>query len=420
MNTPLLRNSLSAADVASRAIFDALADAPGAPVTRADIDAMLSENGLLVSDPRLAALRDVLSQVSGADAFGYDILEPSLTGDSQTLLQRAVRGELVIPDFHDFCERLADIFDAARRNVGGEVASYIPQLARVDPDAFALAVCTVDGQQFTMGNPDAYCVQSTCRPINYAIALEALGPEKVHAHVGREPSGRSFNELTLNSEGLPHNPMINAGAIMCASLIGANLTPADRFDTVIRTWRALAGGRDVGFENTVFLSERDTADRNFALAYFMRENGAFPQGTDLHATLDLYFQCCSITVNASTIAVIACAFANGGICPLTNERVFSNATVKSCLSLMASCGMYDFSGEYAFAVGLPAKSGVRRPLHHGAGPVRYRDLESASRQARKLGARRRGLAAADGDLLVPPVRPRPGGQPIDQSASGRG
>lgn len=93
MNTPLLRNSLSAADVASRAIFDALADAPGAPVTRADIDAMLSENGLLVSDPRLAALRDVLSQVSGADAFGYDILEPSLTGDSQTLLHRAVRGE---------------------------------------------------------------------------------------------------------------------------------------------------------------------------------------------------------------------------------------------------------------------------------------------------------------------------------------
>lgn len=184
----------------------------------------------------------------------------------------------------------------------------------------------------------------------------------VHRHVGREPSGRSFNELTLNDARLPHNPMINSGAIMCASLIKPNAPLAERFDYVMSVWKALAGNDHVGFDNSVYLSEKDTADRNFALAYFMRENKAFPPDTDLIATLDFYFQCCSITVTARQMAVIAATFANGGICPLTNNRVFSPGTTKNCLSLMYSCGMYDFSGEYAFTVGLPAKSGVSGSL----------------------------------------------------------
>src|SRR5258707_591169 len=104
--------------------------------------------------------------------------------------------------------------------------------------------------------------------------------------------------------------MINAGAIACTSLIAPDLSPADRFDSIIRTWRGLCGGGAVGFDNAVFLSERDTADRNFALAYFMRENGSFPANTDLHATLDLYFQCCSITVTAPQMALLAATLAN--------------------------------------------------------------------------------------------------------------
>jgi len=141
-----------------------------------------------------------------------------------------------------------------------------------------------------------------------------------------------------------------------------DLSAADRFDTVLQTWGKLAGQASVGFDNAVFLSERDTADRNFAIAYFMRENGAFPDGTDLKATLDLYFQCCSITVDAPGMATIAATFANGGVCPLSNERVFTADPTKNCLSLMASCGLYDFSGEFAFTVGLPAKSGVSGAL----------------------------------------------------------
>jgi len=120
----------------------------------------------------------------------------------------------------------------------------------------------------------------------------------------------------------------------------------------------LAGGFRPGFSNSTYLSERKTADRNFALGYFMRENGAFPDDVDLVETLEFYFQCCSIEMTVESMAVVASTLANGGICPLTGKRVLSPSTVQKCLALMSSCGMYDYSGEWAFSVGLPGKSGV--------------------------------------------------------------
>jgi len=204
----------------------------------------------------------------------------------------------------------------------------------------------------------AFCLQSVSKTVSYCLALDEHGTEAVHQHVGREPSGRSFNELALNPQGLPHNPMVNAGAIMCCSLIRPEADIADRFDLVAATWQRLAGGRRPGFNNAVYLSERQTADRNFALGYSMRESGAFRPGTDLVAALEFYFQACSIEVDAQMLAIAAASLANAGICPLTEDPVFTPGTVQSCLSMMSSCGMYDFSGEFAFTIGLPAKSGV--------------------------------------------------------------
>jgi glutaminase len=217
----------------------------------------------------------------------------------------------------------------------------------------------VDGQRFSAGDArTAFCLQSVSKTVSYCLALDEHGTEAVHKHVGREPSGRSFNELALNPKGLPHNPMVNAGAIMTSSLIRPDLDIADRFDLVAATWARLAGGGRVGFNNAVYLSERQTADRNFALGYSMRESGAFGPGTDLQQTLEFYFQGCSIEVDAQMLAVAAASLANAGVCPLTEDPVFTPGTVQSCLSLMSSCGMYDFSGEFAFTIGLPAKSGV--------------------------------------------------------------
>src|SRR3974390_2745752 len=128
------------------------------------------------------------------------------------------------------------------------------------------------------------------------------------------------------------------------------------------TWPRRAGGARPGFNNAVYLSERATADRNFALGYSMREAGAFRPGTDLLTTLEFYFQGCSIEVDAQMLAGGGAALANAGVCPLTKDPVFTPGTVQSCLSLMSSCGMYDFSGEFAFTIGLPAKSGVSGAL----------------------------------------------------------
>lgn len=265
----------------------------------------------------------------------------------------------VIPDFTSFTTDLRDIFDKTRPLDTGNVASYIPQLARVSPKHWGAAVCTVDGERWAAGDAEVdFTAQSCMKPINYGIALEECGEEAVHQVVGREPSGRGFNELTLNKENRPHNPMINAGAIAACSLIKRKEAISDRFDFVMEQWRRLAGGEKAGFSNAVYLSEKERGDRNYALGYFMNEKRVFPEGTDLLETLEFYFQCCSIETTCRRMANVAATLANGGVCPTTGERVFSPRTVRACLSLMFSSGLYDFSGEFAFSIGLPAKSGV--------------------------------------------------------------
>jgi glutaminase len=344
-------------------LFDLVADPGQDQVSPRKLIRKLEVAGLEARDPRLdktLSLIRALEDEAADDPIPLDrdafrrVIQPS-----SLLVERALLGNLAVPDFASFSADIERLFEATRANEGGEAASYIPQLGRVDPDLFGLGLCTVDGQRLSLGDAGVpFSVQSSSKPISYSLALEHHGEEGVHRHVGREPSGQSFNELALNSKGLPHNPMINAGAIMSAALIRPDLGVAERFEYVVDMWTRLSGGVAPGFDNATYLSERRTADRNFALGYFLRENGAFPEGTDLLEVLDFYFQCCSLQITARAFSVVAATLANGGVCPLTGEVVFGPETVQKCLSLMYSCGMYDFSGEWAFSVGLPAKSGV--------------------------------------------------------------
>jgi len=193
--------------------------------------------------------------------------------------------------------------------------------------------------------------------------------ETIYKYIGREPSGRNFNEIVLDYNGQPHNPMVNSGAIMSAALLLYMVKPemsvSEKFEYVHDFFTRMAGRHNVGFQNSVFLSERDTADRNHAIAYYLRENHCFPDGphnkgggVDIKNILDFYFQTCSMEMNAASMSVMAATLANGGICPTTGERVLAHEAVKNVLSLMYSCGMYNYSGQFAFQVGLPAKSGV--------------------------------------------------------------
>mgnify|MGYP003649611203 CR=1 FL=1 len=325
----------------------------------------LESSGILPDDPRLQELRQSLGSVEREKNLTGSISQDKFNEilRQNALVKKSLTQNLVIPDFKEFCKEIESIYTETAKNNSGKVADYIPQLARVNPDHFALSICTVDGQRFSMGDSTSnFCLQSSCKPINYCLALEELGASTVHNHVGREPSGQSFNELTLNSKGLPHNPMINAGAMMSCSLIDRSNNIADRFDKVSKTWKSLCGEKSVSFNNAVYLSERQTADRNFALAYFMREKNAFPEKTNLTETLEFYFQCCSIESCTYDVSLAAATLANAGTNPLTGNVIFKSSTVQNCLSLMLSCGMYDFSGEFAFKIGLPAKSGVSGAL----------------------------------------------------------
>ncbi|WP_369374225.1 glutaminase A [Streptomyces sp. cg36] len=342
-----------------RDLFDSFKKDADGRISRVEIATRLQQSGIAPDDPRVKEGWTSPGDSEG-DAGRLDLAQfAALCERNGRLLARAITGDLVIPDFPSFVADIGEIYERLVPERGGAVADYIPQLERVAPDQFAISVCTVDGQRFSIGDAGVpFCVQSVCKPINYCLTLERHGADVVHQHVGREPSGLGFNELTVNSHGLPHNPMINSGAIMSCSLIEPSLDIADRYDFVAETWRRLAGGGSVGFNNAVYLSERQTADRNFALGYFMREHGAFPEGTDLTETLEFYFQCCSVELDSTALASVAATLANGGTVPLSGDRVFSTDSVQKCLSLMSSCGMYDYSGEFAFTIGLPAKSGV--------------------------------------------------------------
>ena len=346
-------------DPVYRSLFDSFTPDKDGRISPLEVLSRLERSGLRPDDARIA---EALTALAGGDGGSRQISFAqfkALAQHNSSLIRRAVEGNLAVPDFAALTADLTRMYDELLPVRSGAVASYIPQLKRVDPDQLAIAVCTVDGQRFSAGDAaTAFCLQSVSKTVSYCLALDEHGTEAVHRHVGREPSGRSFNELALNTRRLPHNPMVNAGAIMTTSLIRPGEDIADRFDHVAATWRRLTGGGRVGFNNAVYLSERQTADRNFALGYSMRESGAFRPGTDLTQTLEFYFQSCSIEVDAQMLAVVAASLANAGVCPLTEDPVFTPGTVRSCLSLMSSCGMYDFSGEFAFTIGLPAKSGV--------------------------------------------------------------
>ena len=248
----------------------------------------------------------------------------------------------------------------------GAVADYIPQLAHVNPDLYGVSFCDCSGTVYSLGDTvESFCLQSASKPLSYCFAREQEkipGNPIVHEHVGYEPSGRAFNEFVLNRDGLPHNPLINAGAIMVSSLIKPDCEPAERFESIQKFFQKMGGrGSGCGFDNSVYLSEKRHADRNISLAYYMRENGAFegyPTASEIDEHLDLYFQSCSITTNCHMGSVIAATLANSGVCPVTKETVIEPLITKDALSIMYTCGMYDFSGQFSFQIGLPAKSGV--------------------------------------------------------------
>lgn len=351
-------------------LFDMFKDSDGTVCVGKFLNALFT-TGLWKNDPRLKEMMQNLRNVHKEKSPVRSLENLSVTRETFSqvirenivLITRALRHQFVIPDFQDFVRYVEDFYWKCKVNTGGKVATYIPQLAKYNPDYWGVSICTVDGQRFSIGDTEIpFTIQSSGKPINYAIALTELGSDTVHQYVGQEPSGRMFNELVLDYNKKPHNPMVNAGAIVVASLLLYLIEPemrtSEKFDWMLQYYRAISGGEYLGFNNAIFLSEREAADRNYAIGFYMKENKCFPERVNLKETMDFYFQLCSLEVNCQSVSVMAATLANGGICPVTGHQVMNGVSCRDVLSLMHSCGMYDYSGQYAFKVGLPAKSGV--------------------------------------------------------------
>jgi len=251
---------------------------------------------------------------------------------------------------------LNDLYDRHLPNQNGELASYIPELAAVEPDQFAIAFATTDGFVYEVGDSQTqFTIQSVSKAVIYALALEDHGRETVLKHIGVEPSGEAFNSITFDERNnRPFNPMVNAGAIAATAMV-QGVGHAERWARIAEIFRRFTG-RELGLDEPVYRSESLTGNRNRAIAYLELNSGMISGDVDEH--LDLYFRQCSLLVTARDLAMIGATLANGGVNPVTRERALSPDNVRSVLSVMNTCGMYDYAGGWQFSVGLPAKSGV--------------------------------------------------------------
>jgi glutaminase len=255
-----------------------------------------------------------------------------------------------------FRRHLNDLYDKYRTLNNGAVADYIPELATANPDWFGICVVTKDGQVFEVGDCDQlFTIQSISKAFVFGQALEDHGRDYVNSKVSVEPTGEAFNAIVLDEEtNRPYNPMVNAGAIATTDLIKGE-GGTERLKRMLAMFKRYTG-RDHDINAPVFLSEKATGYRNRAMAYLMLNFGMVSDKID--ETLDLYFQQCSIMVNARDLAMLAATLANGGVNPVTGERALNEHYVQDVVSVMMTCGMYDGSGEWAYRVGMPAKSGV--------------------------------------------------------------
>ncbi|WP_392535967.1 glutaminase A [Nostoc sp. C117] len=238
----------------------------------------------------------------------------------------------------------------------GTVANYIPELAKVNPELFSICIVTVDGQIYKVGDYEHFfTIQSISKVFAYGLALEDHGRDYILTRVGVEPTGDAFNAIILDEQSKrPYNPMVNAGAIATTSLIKGS-DPTERLNRMLEMFKRYIG-RDMLVDISIFTSERSTGHRNRAMAHLMLNFGMIDR--NIEEALDLYFQQCAVMVNCQDLAVMAATLANRGMNPITKVQAVDKPHIKDILSVMYTCGMYNFAGEWAYKIGIPAKSGI--------------------------------------------------------------
>lgn len=251
------------------------------------------------------------------------------------------------------------ILDRIAPEIGkGRVADYIPALARVDPSKIGIAIATLDGGLHTAGDAhEPFSIQSVSKVFTLALALGKVGSD-LWQRVGREPSGSAFNSIVQleREQGIPRNPFINAGAIVVSDILLAGGRPKETTAEILSFLRRLTDDDTVAIDAEVARSEAETGYRNMSLANFMKAFGTIDG--PVADTLDVYFHQCALSLSCAQLARASLFLANRGTDPVTGHRVVADFRARRINALMMTCGHYDASGDFAFHVGLPGKSGV--------------------------------------------------------------
>ncbi len=255
-------------------------------------------------------------------------------------------------------ELLASILDDVRPLLGqGKVADYIPALAQVPNHKLGMAVYTNQGEVIKAGDADeGFSIQSISKALSLTLAMGLYQPDELWRRVGKEPSGQAFNSLIQleMEQGIPRNPFINAGAIVVADMLHSRLSaPRQR---LLEFVRQLCGEEQIIYDKVVANSEMQHSDRNAAIAYLMRSFGNFDN--EVLPVLTNYFHACALNMSCVELAKTFSYLANKGVSVLTHDRVITATQSKQINALLATCGLYDGAGEFAYRVGMPGKSGV--------------------------------------------------------------
>ena len=239
----------------------------------------------------------------------------------------------------------------------GNVATYIPELAKADKEDIGIAVLTKNGESFAAGDYNKrFTAQSVIKPIILLLALIDNGIEKVEKLCGVEATGKPFDAFNYSDRALTGehiNPMINAGAIALCTLIKGD-SSEEKFNRLLALARVLSGNEELDIDVSVYESEKLTGNKNRALAYMLKAYKLIDE--DIESTLDIYFKACSVLVNCTDLARIGYVLANRGV--YNKEVLVKEEYTRYVNAIMTICGMYDGSGEFALRVGIPAKSGV--------------------------------------------------------------
>ncbi|MGH3479274.1 MAG: glutaminase A [Nocardioidaceae bacterium] len=253
-------------------------------------------------------------------------------------------------------ELIASVHAACLEDRTGDILRGVPALEDVDPDSFGICLATADGHVYEVGDTRLpFCIQSISKPFTYGIALTDNGTDLVDEKIDVEPSGELYNEISLHPvTHRPRNPMINAGALVAASLV-AGATPDEQIERISRTYSMYAG-RELALDEDIFASQVESGHRNRAIGHMLREFGILKGNPDV--AHEIYLRACSTMVTCRDLSLMGATLANGGANPLTGERVLAGDYTERVLSVMSTCGMYDAAGAWFAHVGLAAKSGV--------------------------------------------------------------